>query len=115
MKMMYSIYQFAETWLKRQEDWHFIVYSASRYFPCLIKFYQLALKGSSAAHSLAPGTIGARQCTALYTLFPALHQFSPDLPITWAQVAAKTFFAKFKMVSFSNKIKIFNLPPTLKQ
>jgi hypothetical protein len=37
--VLYSAYQFAKTYL---------VFSASRYFPCLLQYYQLALKGSSA-------------------------------------------------------------------
>jgi hypothetical protein len=34
-----------------------------------------------------------------YTPFSALLQFFPTLPINCAQVAAKPFFAKYKMVS----------------
>ncbi len=33
----------------------------------------------------------ARQCSALHQQFAVLHQFSPTLPIIWAQVAAKRF------------------------
>ncbi len=34
-----------------------------------------------------------------HTPLSALHQFFPTLPIIWTQVAAKRFFAKFKMVA----------------
>jgi hypothetical protein len=38
-----------------------------------------------------------------HTPFSALHLFFPTLPIICAQVAAKRFFAKFKMVALKKK------------
>jgi hypothetical protein len=48
LKVVYGAYQFAETWYKCQKEWRYMAFGASQYFPCLILYYQLALKGSSA-------------------------------------------------------------------
>jgi hypothetical protein len=32
LKMVYSAYQFAKTWFQYQQEWRYIVFSASLYF-----------------------------------------------------------------------------------
>jgi hypothetical protein len=44
LKMVCTVYQFAETWCYRQENWRWVVHTASRYFPCLIFFLQIGDK-----------------------------------------------------------------------